>query len=190
MVLSLLLIRRQLDLSCGLELRISSTFPWEIMPKLSDDIPDSMNSVLTSFNLKQLEKTNANLIRINDLVKELEGRIEPLHEQSSLAKEYKFQKEQLDHKLKQLLGSPDCALYSFWVATSYSRDCWCIWRSVVRAKSNDNHQQEVEEQLDEAQKVLTQLKKQGQDLVLKRKQLNETIATLDRKIAEESNLTN
>lgn len=54
--------------------------------------------------LKQLDKTNANLIRINDLVKELEGRIEPLHEQSSLAKEYKFQKEQLDHKLKQLLG--------------------------------------------------------------------------------------
>ncbi len=36
--------------------------------------------------LKQLDKTNANLIRINDLVKELEGRIEPLHEQSSLAK--------------------------------------------------------------------------------------------------------
>ena len=54
--------------------------------------------------LKQLDKTNANLIRINDLVKELEGRIEPLHEQSSLAKEYKFQKDQLDHKLKQLLG--------------------------------------------------------------------------------------
>ncbi|MCR1902840.1 chromosome segregation protein SMC [Lactobacillus taiwanensis] len=54
--------------------------------------------------LKQLDKTNANLIRINDLVKELESRIEPLHEQSSLAKEYKFQKDQLDHKLKQLLG--------------------------------------------------------------------------------------
>ncbi|GAA3634531.1 chromosome segregation protein SMC [Lactobacillus hamsteri] len=52
----------------------------------------------------QLNKTNDNLIRINDLVKELENRIEPLHEQSSLAKEYKFQKAGLDKKLKTLLA--------------------------------------------------------------------------------------
>lgn len=52
----------------------------------------------------QLQKTNDNLIRINDLVKELENRIEPLHEQSSLAKEYKFQKKGLDEKLKTLLA--------------------------------------------------------------------------------------
>ena len=52
----------------------------------------------------QLQKTNDNLIRINDLVKELENRIEPLHEQSSLAKEYKFQKKGLDKKLKTLLA--------------------------------------------------------------------------------------
>ena len=54
--------------------------------------------------LKQLEQTNNNLIRINDLVKELEDRVEPLHEQSSLAKEYKFTKEKLDVNLKQLLA--------------------------------------------------------------------------------------
>lgn len=52
----------------------------------------------------QLDKTNDNLVRINDLVKELEKRIEPLHEQSSLAKEYKFQKSGLDQKLKTLLA--------------------------------------------------------------------------------------
>lgn len=52
----------------------------------------------------QLKKTQDNLIRINDLVKELESRIEPLHEQSSLAKEYKFQKAGLDKKLKSLLA--------------------------------------------------------------------------------------
>lgn len=52
----------------------------------------------------QLKKTQDNLIRINDLVKELEGRLEPLHEQSSLAKEYQFQKEGLDKKLKSLLA--------------------------------------------------------------------------------------
>lgn len=54
--------------------------------------------------LRQLDKTNENLIRINDLVKELEDRVEPLHEQSSLAKQYKFEKGQLDSKLKQLLA--------------------------------------------------------------------------------------
>lgn len=52
----------------------------------------------------QLETTNDNLIRINDLVKELEKRIEPLHEQSSLAMEYKFQKQGLDRDLKTLLA--------------------------------------------------------------------------------------
>lgn len=54
--------------------------------------------------LKQLEKTNDNLIRINDLVKELADRVEPLAQQSSLAKQYKFQKAQLDKKMKQLLA--------------------------------------------------------------------------------------
>lgn len=54
--------------------------------------------------LRELDKTNDNLIRINDLVKELEDRVEPLAEQSSLAKQYKFQKNQLDEKMKQLLA--------------------------------------------------------------------------------------
>lgn len=288
--------------------------------------------------LKQLEKTNANLIRINDLVKELEGRIEPLHEQSSLAKEYKFQKEQLDHKLKQLLGleieslneekkavakkaaanqgilnrlddevkqsqaaleekrkqsserhaekdekqqellsltqkiaalTTDLQMHQqsreYDVATqkeynaqseelkerkerlleqltanekdlnnqnqvladfakkqknlkqelkqgpeqlnnqlekvrsdyiqtlqdqtSNNNEIVYLKNELARSKkSKDNRQQEVEKQLAEAQKNLAQLKKQGQDLVFKRKQLNETIATLDREIIKESKL--
>lgn len=54
--------------------------------------------------LKKLDETNNNLIRINDLVKELKARVEPLCEESSLAKQYKFEKKQLDRKLKQLLA--------------------------------------------------------------------------------------
>lgn len=54
--------------------------------------------------LRELDKTNDNLIRINDLVKELEDRLGPLAEQSSLAKQYKFQKKQLDEKMKELLA--------------------------------------------------------------------------------------
>ncbi|MCD5482559.1 chromosome segregation protein SMC [Lactobacillus delbrueckii subsp. bulgaricus] len=53
---------------------------------------------------RQLETTNDNLIRINDLVNELEKRLEPLHEQSSLAQEYQFQKAALDEDLKTLLA--------------------------------------------------------------------------------------
>lgn len=52
----------------------------------------------------QLAKTSDNLIRINDIVKELEKQLEPLHEESSLAKEYLFQKNKLDHDLKILLA--------------------------------------------------------------------------------------
>ena len=52
----------------------------------------------------QLDGTNDNLIRINDLVKELENRVEPLHEQSSLAQEYQYEKSGLDADLKTLLA--------------------------------------------------------------------------------------
>lgn len=55
-------------------------------------------------------------------------------------------------------------------------------------KSSNNRQQEVEEQLAAAQKVLAELKKQGHDLVLKRQQLNETISSLDQKITQKSKL--
>ncbi len=288
--------------------------------------------------LKQLDKTNANLIRINDLVKELEGRIEPLHEQSSLAKEYKFQKDQLDHKLKQLLGleienlneekkavakkaatnqgilnklddevkqsqadleekrkqsnkrhaekdekqqellaltqkiaalNTDLQMYQqsreYDVATqkeytaqsdelkerqkhllkqldsnekdlvsqnkilanflkkqkklkqelkqgpeqlnnqlekvrsdyiqtlqdqtSNNNEIVYLKNELTRnQKSTDSRQQEVEEQLSESQQILDQLKKQGHDLVLKRKKLNEEISVLDQKIAQKSKL--
>lgn len=53
---------------------------------------------------RQLSKTADNLIRINDLVKELENRLDPLAEQASLAKQYRFQKQGLDQKLKMLLA--------------------------------------------------------------------------------------
>ena len=282
--------------------------------------------------LKQLDKTNANLIRINDLVKELEGRIEPLHEQSSLAK------DQLDHKLKQLLGLEienlneekkavakkaatnqgilnklddevkqsqadleekrkqsnkrhaekdekqqellaltqkiaalntdlqmhqqsreyDVATQKEYTAqsdelkerqkhllkqldsnekdlvsqnkilanflkkqkklkqelkqgpeqlnnqlekvrsdyiqtlqdqTSNNNEIVYLKNELTRnQKSTDSRQQEVEEQLSESQQILDQLKKQGHDLVLKRKKLNEEISVLDQKIAQKSKL--
>lgn len=44
---------------------------------------------------KRLEETEQNLIRINDLIHELEGQIEPLEAQAAVAKEYKGYAEQL-----------------------------------------------------------------------------------------------
>lgn len=53
--------------------------------------------------LRQLEKTNENLVRVHDLVQEVESRVTPLAEQSSLARDYLFQKEQLATSEKTLL---------------------------------------------------------------------------------------
>jgi len=47
---------------------------------------------------KKLEDTEANLLRINDLVTELEGQVEPLREQSEKAERFKSLKEELKSK--------------------------------------------------------------------------------------------
>src|SRR5574344_180924 len=46
--------------------------------------------------LKKLEKTNENLNRVHDIISEIEGQIEPLKEQSTLAKRYLACKEKLE----------------------------------------------------------------------------------------------
>ena len=86
---------------------------------------------------RELERTNDNLIRINDLVKELEKRVEPLHEQSSLAKEYKFQKTSLDQKLKTLLA--------------------------FEIEDLDNKKTEIQENADKNQVLLSKLDKEVKD---------------------------
>lgn len=53
--------------------------------------------------LRQLSQTNENLVRVHDLVQEVEGRVGPLAEQSSLARDYLFQKRQLADQEKTLL---------------------------------------------------------------------------------------
>ncbi|WP_283678194.1 chromosome segregation protein SMC [Lentilactobacillus sp. Marseille-Q4993] len=45
---------------------------------------------------KELAKTNDNLDRVEDIIQELQGRLQPLEEQSSIAKDYLDQKKQLD----------------------------------------------------------------------------------------------
>ena len=46
--------------------------------------------------LKKLEKTNENLNRVHDIINEIKGQIEPLKEQSTLAKRYLSAKEKLE----------------------------------------------------------------------------------------------
>ena len=73
--------------------------------------------------------------------------------------------------------------------TSNNNEIVYLKNELTRSQnSSNNRQQEVEEQLAATQKVLAELKKQGHDLVLKRQQLNETIASLDQKIAQASKL--
>lgn len=52
----------------------------------------------------ELAQTTDNLVRISDLINEIKGRVEPLHEQSSLAKEYQQQQAQFDRKNQQFLA--------------------------------------------------------------------------------------
>ncbi|WP_080840144.1 chromosome segregation protein SMC [Cohnella massiliensis] len=60
---------------------------------------------------KKLEDTEANLLRINDLVVELEGQVEPLRKQSEKAETYKTLKEELKAK--------EIALYVHQIETTH-----------------------------------------------------------------------
>lgn len=118
----------------------------------------------------QLKKTQDNLIRINDLVKELEGRLEPLHEQSSLAKEYKFQKAGLDKELKSLLAFEIEDINKQKEDVQKSADKNKILLSKLDAEVKESQdavskkRAEYQEIRDEREKVQNELLKLGQQL--------------------------
>lgn len=118
----------------------------------------------------QLKKTQDNLIRINDLVKELEGRLEPLHEQSSLAKEYKFQKSGLDKELKSLLAFEIEDINKQKEDVQKSADKNKILLSKLDAEVKESQdavskkRAEYQEIRDEREKVQNELLKLGQQL--------------------------
>lgn len=118
----------------------------------------------------QLKKTQDNLIRINDLVKELEGRLEPLHEQSSLAKEYKFQKAGLDKESKSLLAFEIEYINKQKEDVQKSADKNKILLSKLDAEVKESQdavskkRAEYQEIRDEREKVQNELLKLGQQL--------------------------
>ncbi|MCT3411715.1 chromosome segregation protein SMC [Lactobacillus helveticus] len=118
----------------------------------------------------QLKKTQDNLIRFNDLVKELEGRLEPLHEQSSLAKEYKFQKAGLDKELKSLLAFEIEDINKQKEDVQKSADKNKILLSKLDAEVKESQdavskkRAEYQEIRDEREKVQNELLKLGQQL--------------------------
>lgn len=118
----------------------------------------------------QLKKTQDNLIRINDLVKELEGRLEPLHEQSSLAKEYNFQKAGLDKELKSLLAFEIEDINKQKEDVQKSADKNKILLSKLDAEVKESQdaaskkRAEYQEIRDEREKVQNELLKLGQQL--------------------------
>ncbi|MDF7639107.1 chromosome segregation protein SMC [Lactobacillus sp. ESL0791] len=120
----------------------------------------------------QLAKTNDNLIRINDLVKELEKRIEPLHEQSSLAQEYQFQKAGLDKKLKTLLA--------FEIQDLNKQ------KSTVQKKADQNQilLSKLDREVTESQSAVSAKKSEYQNLTAKREQLQRDLLELTDKQAK------
>lgn len=120
----------------------------------------------------QLEKTNDNLIRINDLVKELEQRIEPLHEQSSLAKEYKFQKAGLDKNLKML--------YAFQIEDLNQQ------KEAIQAKADKNQVllSKLDDEVKESQRAVSEKREEYQKLQNKRESIQNDLLNLTQKLSE------
>ncbi|MFD0671777.1 chromosome segregation protein SMC [Cohnella sp. GCM10027633] len=67
---------------------------------------------------KKLEDTENNLLRIHDLVSELDGQIEPLKEQSAKAETYKLLKEDLKNKEIALYVHQIEGVHSSWTQTN------------------------------------------------------------------------
>ena len=131
----------------------------------------------------QLKKTQDNLIRINDLVKELEGRLEPLHEQSSLAKEYKFQKASLDKELKSLLAFEIEDINKQKETIQKSADKNKILLSKLDAEVKES-QNAVSEKRAEYQKIRDEREKVQNELLKLSQQLSDLNANLQ--MAEQS----
>lgn len=67
---------------------------------------------------KKLEDTEANLLRINDLVVELEGQVEPLREQAEKAEKFKTLKEELKSKEIALYVHQIETVHASWAETN------------------------------------------------------------------------
>ena len=107
---------------------------------------------------KKLDKTNANLERINDIITEVESRVNPLKEQSEKAKKYKDTKERLDKIEISLLQDE---------ITTYNQEYQNIKKEI----------QDKEEQLIKVNKIidnpeLDKLKLKDMDLSKKIQELN------------------
>lgn len=121
---------------------------------------------------RELERTNDNLIRINDLVKELEKRVEPLHEQSSLAKEYKFQKAGLDKKLKTLLA--------FEIEDLDNKKA----EFQEKATKNQVLLSKLDEEVKQSQSAVSQKREEYQDIQSQRDKTQNKLLELTNKISE------
>lgn len=121
---------------------------------------------------QQLDQTTDNLVRINDLVKELEQRIEPLHEQSSLAKEYQFQKQGLDQKLKTLLA--------FEIADLDQQ------KAQVQKKADENQVllSKLDREVKESQSAVTTKRNEYKQLSDQREQVQADLLALTKKLSD------
>lgn len=120
----------------------------------------------------QLDKTNENLIRINDLVKELANRIEPLQEQSSLAKQYQYQKRGLDQKLKSLLA---------FEIQNLNEEKEKIQK---QADQNQSLLSKLDREVKESQTAVADKRNDSKDLQTQRDQVQENLLKLTRQLSE------
>lgn len=127
---------------------------------------------------KRLSDTTDNLHRVSDIISELETQLEPLAQQSSLAREYKDQKSQFD-----LLDRTKTVLN----IEQYQRQKESIEKQQQSAKKMAS---QYEIQTAEANKKIDQLKQIQTELTNKKDQLQSALLTQTKQLADVKNTLN
>src|SRR5699024_12076343 len=110
--------------------------------------------------LSQLEANEKDLNSQNQVLANF------VKKQKNLKQELKQGPEQLNNQLEKVRSDYIQTLQD---QTSNNNEIVYLKNELTRSKkSNDNRQQEDEEQLGEAQKIIVKLEKQGQDIVIRR----------------------
>lgn len=117
---------------------------------------------------KKLDNTNQNLLRINDIVTELENQLEPLREQSERAKSYLSYKEELKHLEVGLFISN-------------------ISKNKTKLEEIKTQYDEVISQTEDENQKLATLQESKEEARTKSQEITETIENMQSKIYDDQN---
>lgn len=119
---------------------------------------------------KELEQTEDNLNRVLDIIHELKGQLEPLQQQSSIAKDYLAQKKQYDDFYQQLLVKEITKLAAQQQTAQQHAQTLLTSLQTIETRLHTT-QQQLDEKTKQQQTLTTTLDEQNQQLLAATKQL-------------------